>query len=344
MAVVGYCFQQMQGGTGFDVLLDYNTYVWMVQLFIIGMVVGYMRDLLYQVRKEKDEELRFVNEKLEGIEDINDSNVRMKHSFESQLVNQKDSLGKIYEITSSLDQYGPEEVLFYAAQVLGTLMDSRDVAIYRVANEDYARLFSATSPQARKLGSSIKYTAMEELYGELKEHRVFINKTMAEELPLMACAVYAEEDMQLILMLWGISWQRMTLAEANRLTIIGTLIQNASLRANHYLETLKEQRYVEDTNVMREEAFTLLVRAFFEARDKGLTECTLLEIKTKNDADYRQAVSVLGKEIRQTDYMGMLAGGRLYILLSNTNKGNAQGVIERFRGSGYDCRWEEEMV
>ena len=185
---------------------------------------------------------------------------------------------------------------------------------------------------------------MQERVKELKEHRVFINKTMAEELPLMACAVYAEEDMQLILMLWGISWQRMTLAEANRLTIIGTLIQNASLRANHYLETLKEQRYVEDTNVMREEAFTLLVRAFFEARDKGLTECTLLEIKTKNDADYRQAVSVLGKEIRQTDYMGMLAGGRLYILLSNTNKGNAQGVIERFRGSGYDCRWEEEMV
>ena len=38
--------------------------------------------------------------------EINDSNVRRKQIFELQLVNQKDSLGKIYENTSSLDQYG----------------------------------------------------------------------------------------------------------------------------------------------------------------------------------------------------------------------------------------------
>lgn len=344
LAVVGYCFRQMYGGSGFDVLLDYNTYVWMAQLFIVGMVVGYLRDHLYQVRDEKDEELRYVNEKLEGIEDINDSNVRMKHSFESQLVNQKDSLGKIYEITSSLEKYEPEEVLFYAAQVLGTLMDSKDVAIYRVANEDYARLFSATSPQARKLGNSIRYTAMEGLYGDLKEHRVFINKTMEAGLPLMACAVYGEEDMQLILMLWGIPWQRMTLAEANRLTIVGTLIQNASVRANRYLESLKSQRYVEDTNVLRKDAFTMLVKAFFQARDKGLTECTLLEIMEKDGMDYGRTISDLGKKIRETDYMGMLEDGKLYILLSNTNKENARGVIERFRDSGYESLPKEEIA
>lgn len=335
MAVAGYCFHQMFGRSGFEVLLDYNTYVWMAQLFIVGMVVGYMRDHLHQMNDEKNEELRYLNEKMEGIADINDSNVRMKHSFESQLVNQKDSLGKIYEITSSLEQYEPEEVLFYAAQVLGELMDSRDVAIYTVANKDYARLFSSTSDQARRLGSSIKYTDMKEMYGELKEHRVFINKAMTEGLPLMACGIYAEEDMQLILMLWGIPWQRMTLAEANRLTIVGTLIQNATVRANRYMESLKSQRYVEGTNVLREEAFAQLVRAFFEARDKGLTECTLLEITAK-DKNYWKAASVLEKDIRQTDYVGTLENGKLYILLSNTNRENAQGVMERFRKSGYE--------
>ena len=343
LAMAGYCFQQMYGQSGFEVLLDYNTYVWMAQLFIVGMVVGYMRDHLYLLNDEKNEELRYLNEKMEGIADINDSNVRMKHSFESQLVNQKDSLGKIYEITSSLEQYEPEEVLFYAAQVLGTLMDSEDVAIYTVANKDYARLFSSTSAQARRLGNSIRYTAMKEVYGELKEHRVFINKEMKEDLPLMAYAIYAEEEMQLILMLWGIPWQRMTLAEANRLTIVGTLIQNATVRANRYMETLKSQRYVEGTNVLREEAFTQLVRAFFEARDKGLTECTLLEIAVK-DNNYRKAVSALEKDIRQTDYMGMLENGKFCILLSNTDIGNAQGVMARFRTSGYESLPKEGIL
>lgn len=342
LAVAGYIFGQMYGQSGFEVLLDFNTYVWMAQLFIVGMVVGYMRDHLYQIRDEKDEELRYLSEKLEGIADINDSNVRMKHSFEAQLVNQKDSLGKIHEITSSLDKYEPEEVLFYAAQVLGRLMDSQDVAVYTVANRDYARLFSSTSAQARKLGSSIKYTDMTKLYGELREHRVFINREMDEDLPLMACGVYAAEEMQLILMIWGIPWQRMTLAEANRLTIVGTLIQNATVRASRYLESLKSQRYVEGTNVLTEAAFGQLVKAFFEARDKGLTECTLLEIQGGNGS-YKAVGAMLEKNIRQTDYIGLLEG-TLCVLLSNTGRDNAKGVVERFRSSGFESLPKEEMV
>ena len=43
LATAGYCFRQMYDKTGFEVLLDYNTYVWMAQLFIVGMVVGYMK-------------------------------------------------------------------------------------------------------------------------------------------------------------------------------------------------------------------------------------------------------------------------------------------------------------
>ena len=146
-------------------------------------------------------------------------------------------------------------------------MDSEDVAIYTVANRDYARLFSVTSKEARKLGSSIKYTGMETMYGELKEHRVYINKTMEDQFPLMASAVFASDEMQLILMIWGIPWQRMTLAEANRLTVVGALIQNTVVRANRYLDALREQRYVEETNVLDEEAFTHLAKAFFETKE-----------------------------------------------------------------------------
>ncbi|MCI9598092.1 MAG: NAD(P)-dependent oxidoreductase [Firmicutes bacterium] len=334
LSVAGYCFRQMYTRSGFDVLLDHNTYVWMAQLFILGMIVGYMRDQLRHIRTDNEEELQYLQGKLEDISDINDSNVRMKQNFEMQVVNQKDSLGKIYDITSSLDRYGPEETLFYAAQVLAKLMDSRDVAIYVVANQNYARLFSATSPEARKLGNSIEYTAMKEMFEELKEDRVYINKNMNDKLPLMASAVFEEGRMQLILMVWGIPWQRMTLAESNRLTIIGRLIQNAVLRANRYLDTLKDQRYMKGTNMLAQDAFTLLVKAFFDARDKGLTECALLRILTKDDSP-AHAAAVLSRNMRQTDYMGMLKDGGLYVLLSNTDEEHVGGVIERFQSFGY---------
>lgn len=338
LAVVGYFLQQMYGRTGFEVLLDYNIYIWMAQLFIIGMVVGYMRDQLQFIRDENEEEVRYLSRKVDDIADINDSNVRMKQSFETQLVNQRDSLGKIYEITSSLEAYASEEVLFYAARVLGELMDSRDVAVYTVANGDYARLFSFTSKEAKKLGNSIKYTDMEDLYNDLKEHRVFINKKMDEKLPLMASAVYTEDQMELILMVWGIPWQRMTLSEANRLTIVGALIQNAVVHANRYLDALTNQRYLEQTRIMSPDAFGQLVHAFFGAKANGLTECALLEIGA---ADRVQAAEALGKNMRQTDYMGVLDDGGFYILLSNTDEKNAEGVIERFRSAGYECELRE---
>jgi len=99
-------------------------------------------------------------------------------------------------------------------------MNTEDVAVYTVANQSYARLFSFTSPTARKLGNSIRYPEMEAMYTDLKERRVFINKTMDERYPLMAQAIYAEDEMQIILMLWGLPWDRMNLAESNRLTVI----------------------------------------------------------------------------------------------------------------------------
>ena len=343
LAVLGYCDQQMSDISLFEVLLDYNTYVWMAQLFIVGLSVGYIKDQLRFIRDEGRCRVQYLNGQLKDIEDINDSNVKLKHNFESQVVNHRESLGKIYEVSSSLEQYGPEEVLFYAAQVLSRLMDCRDVAVYNVANRDYARLFSATSPEARRLGNSIKYTGMEDLYAELKERRVYINRNMDEQMPMMASAVYSEDDMQLIIMLWGVPWERMTLGEANRLTIVGYLIQNAVVRANRYLDALRNQRYVEGTRVLEEEAFTHLAKAFFDAKDKGLTEYILLEIETGGQ-NYESVAGALGTAMRQTDYLGIFKGGRLYALLPNTNQENVGGITDRFRELGYACRIDEEAV
>ncbi len=102
----------MYDRTGFDVMLDYNTYIWIAQLFILGLVVGYMRDQIRIIKGEDEQEMGYLSGLLGDIEDINDSNVRMKNVLETQIVNQNDSFGKLYEITSTLEQYSPEEGTF----------------------------------------------------------------------------------------------------------------------------------------------------------------------------------------------------------------------------------------
>ena len=342
LAVAGYCFRQMYHRSGFDVMLDYNTYVWIAQLLILGLAVGYLRDQLRAMREEQRHEVSYLTKQLDDISDINVSNVRVKEILANQIVNQNDSFGKLYEITSSLEQYEPCEVLFYAAEVLAKLMGSKDVAIYTVANRSYARLFSATSEKARSLGNSINYSEMDAMYTVLAGKKVYINKNMDERYPLMANAIYSEDEMQLILMIWGIPWERMTLGQANMLTVIGYLIQNAVVRANRYISALEQQRYIKGTNILEPEAFLALVKAYLNARDKGLTQCALLSVDTKeNDRD--EVGKRLIKLLRQSDYVGELEGGKMYALLANTSAKDATMVKERFEKEGVSCQIQEDV-
>lgn len=342
LATAGYCFRQMYDRSGFELMLDSNTYIWIAQLFILGLTIGYMKDKLNILKRESEEEQEFLSVQLSDIQDINNSNVRVKDALETQIVNQDDSIGKIYSITSSLEQYSSEEVLFYATEILVQLFGTRDAAIYVVSSNEYARLFSATSQTARSMGNSIKYTEMGEFYKELMERKVYINKELDDKYPLMANAIFEGDKMQMILCIWGIPWERMTLSQANQLTVVSALIQNAVLRANRYLKVLESERYIAGTRIMETEAFSALSHAFMSAENKGLTDSTLLRVNSASN-DTKQNGVFLEAKLRDTDYIGTLEDGKLYILLSNTSKEHSLHVIERMAILGVDIEIVEEM-
>ena len=247
LAVAGYMFRQMYTRSSFEVLIDYNTYVWIAQLFILGLVVGYMRDQIRIMRLEGQELEEHLHRQIVDIRDISESNVRVKEVMEQQLIDHKDSIGKIYSITAGLEQRMPDEVIFYAVEMLGKLMKTKDVALYNVVSKDYARIFSASSQKARSLGNSIRYREMTDIYDALKEQKVYINKKMDEQYPLMARGIYEGEEVQMIVMMWGLSWEKMTLGQANFLTVVSYLIQNAVLRAQRYMQALEEKRYSQNS-------------------------------------------------------------------------------------------------
>ncbi|MCQ2519226.1 MAG: NAD(P)-dependent oxidoreductase [Lachnospiraceae bacterium] len=337
LSVLGYFY--LNGGlrNGYDLLLDSNTYVWIAQIFIVGLAVGYLRDQIVTIKKENIEENEYLKQQVDDISVINETNVRVKNILETQVVNQADSIGMIYGITASLDQYSPEEVLFYAAETVGKVVKSDDIAIYQVANRDYARLFSSTSVRARSLGNSIKYSDMEEFYEDISSNRVYINRGMDSKYPQMAYGILENGELQMIVMVWGLSWENMTLGQANRLTVVSALIQNAVLRANRYLEALEAQRYEGDSKMLERESFKSLVSAFLKAETKGLTECSVVRIDLEGK-DRREVVAVVEKSLRQSDYLGSLDDNAVYALLSNTSERDAQFVLNRFIEKGLDAR------
>ena len=328
--------------TGFEVLIDYNTYVWIAQLFILGLVVGYMRDQIRTMRKESEEMEHYLSSEISDIRDINESNVRVKDVMEQQLIDQKDSIGKIYSITKALDQKMPDEVLFYAVEMLTQLMQTKDVVLYNVANGDYARIFSASSKKARSLGNSIRYKEMPEMYEALRKQKVYINKSLDDRYPLMARAIYEDDQIRMIIMLWGLSWEKMTLGQANFLTVVSYLIQNAALRAQRYINALEEQRYKNGSNILCAEAFESLVQAYAQAEIKDLAECVLLKVNVSEE-QYKEIDQNMTGKLRGSDYLGLRSDGGLYVLLANATKESAVFVQKRFEQNGYQTEVMENM-
>ena len=345
LATIGYCFRQMYDQTGFELMLDTNTYVWIAQIFILGLVVGYMRDQITMLRRESKEEKEFLSGQLGDMKDINSSNVRVKDALETQIVNQNDSVGKIYSITSALDQRSPEEVLFYAADMLSNLVKSKDVSIYNVVNDNYARLFSATSKKARVLGNSVKYKEQfPEMYEVLANKKVFINRKMEENLPMMANMIFDDDGRPLImLMIWTLPWENMTLGQANQLVVISALIKGAVVRSTRYLQALQEKRYIEGTKVLEPEAFGLLLNAFQNAEKNGLAECVLGKINMKDGSTLKGVSDQLYQHLRQSDIMGISDGG-LRVLLANTTMVDADFVMKRFEKIGIDSEIVEDGI
>ena len=343
LAVAGYMFRQMYTRSGLEILLDYNTYVWVAQLFILGLVVGYMRDQIRTMRMESQELEEHLSRQIADIKDINESNVRVKGVMEQQLIDHKDSIGKIYSITSKLDQYMPDEVIFYAVEMLTKLMQTKDAAIYNVVNKDYARVFSASSKKARSLGNSIRYKDMMEVYEALSEKRVYINKRMNDQYPQMACAIFEDDEIQMIIMLWGLSWEKMTLGQANFLTVVSYMIQNAVLRAQRYIQALEAQRYKEGSRILSPEAFEPLVQAYMNAETRNLAECVLLKICISPDRQM-EIDEKMTSHLRDSDYLGMMTDGNLYVLLANTTRANAVFVQERFDRNGYNTEVVENIA
>ena len=195
----------------------------------------------------------------------------------------------------------------------------------------------------KSLGDAINYDKdLVQIYDALKEQKVYINKKMDEQYPLMARGIYEGEEVQMIVMMWGLSWEKMTLGQANFLTVVSYLIQNAVLRAQRYMQALEEKRYSQNSRILEPEAFESLVQAYMKAKLKNLVECVLIKVDVQN-SEYQKTDEQMSGYMRDSDYMGMLPDGNLYVLLTNTTREGAVIVQDRFEKNGYKTEYVEMM-
>ena len=99
-------------------------------------------------------------------------------------------------------------------------------------------------------------------------------------------------------------------------------------------ELIENERYVEGTRLLETQAFKKLLDAFTNARKRGLADCSIIKINP-GTKDVKEASIDLQKNFRNSDYLGSLDDGYLYVLLANTNNADAGFVTGRIKDAGY---------
>ena len=345
LSVAGYCYQQAQVQSGLALLINVKTYIWIAELFVIGIGTGSLRDKLIQLEQEKDKEIKFLSGRIEEISLINSSNTKIKNYFQERVINSNESIGWFYEIISQLDNADSGEVLFIATTLLSKIMGSKDVAIYSASESgDYCRLVTSTTPRARSLGKSIHMQQQELLFQPLQNQNIFINRAMDTGMPSLASSlVDSSGNIRIVIFLWDMVYEKMTLYSVNTLKVLGALIYNAVIRSVTYMDALASKRLIPGTTILQQFAFEEMHTIYQKAGRENLMEYSILVIEEGN-IPIEAWSKKLEMLLRQSDIVGLLSNHQIGILLSNASKEEARLVIERLRSRNIIANFIEEIT
>ena len=338
LAFMGKIHLLLRDSSWMQVTVGYDIYLWLLQIMVIGMGIGFIRDNYKQTIGDKDEMINYLNAELAEIKDINHSNIQIKKIYEGRLVNYQDSFARIYSIVSKLDDLEPERIMFAAIDVVSQIMNSDAIMIYAVDKSGYYARLAAASAKIRDTSiKSIKLDTMGEVYEDIINKKIYVNRSLEPDKPSMVGGVFHEDTLETIIMIKSLPLESTTLYHMNLFGVVTNLITQALHRANYHVEENKTNRYVDQTNILTSKAFSNILNIRQNGLDTNLAEYCMLEID-KQDKTLLQISDALTPILRQQDRMGLSEDGKLYLMLANTNDEEAIIVMARLLQKGIVSR------
>ncbi len=337
LSSIAYFLIRYRESSGFEMLADMGTYLWIAQVFIVALAVGFVRDKLQRIGHEMDDEVDFLHGRISDISSINTSNVQLKNFFETKLLDSNESVGYIYNIISRMDMVPDSGALFEATSILSELIATEDISVYQVTGGAYLRIVASTSDVSRSLGMSIKRSDYQDIFKVLEEKHIYVNRKLENDMPhIIGRLNNSEKNISFIVMLWNLPYDHMTMYYVNLVRVICELVGNAVARSARMLDLTRSERMISHTSVMNEEAFKKIVDVYRDARDRQLTESVMLEFDMQG-LTVEQWDEKLKGMFRFTDSIGLAKGGTVIrVLLTNTNGQNARFVIKRLHDKGLE--------
>ncbi len=324
-------------GTDSIGLPSYYIYLWILELFTVGILVGYIKEQ-YKIKFSDMKEENFQLEtKLTSIREINKSNEDIKELYERRLLNYKDSFGRIYEIVSELDTIQPHGIIFKSVRVIGKVMDTEDVSVYVYSNNsDFFRLMASSSERTKNLETSFKVSDYSDMFSRLLNNKLYINSKLDPDYPIMAGGTYKEGKLRTIIMIWSLPFEYNNLYQMNVFGIACKLIERSLNIGYDYVDSIVRTADRKKNNILDNSSFMKIVDLYKRAACDNIVDFYLLKVKRSESMCEEEFQDIIKESTRETDFIGEYTENKKYVLLTNTSKIQSVPVICRLERNGIE--------
>jgi transcriptional regulator with GAF, ATPase, and Fis domain len=272
-----------------------------------------------------------------------DESKRERQRLHNQILSSDDSFGKIYNIVSRLEALAPDKIYNSAVHVIEDVLDVKGVYIYFLTkNQYYLRLISKSIDGKHEDMKSINLKDHPIVQQVVDTGEIYINKSMDVNLPTIIMPIANDDQVYSVIYIHKINFSQLDAYKVNLLKVVSSLITTSIGRAYLYESATDDERYVENTMIMKSDYFVPLVHDKFEQVQEHKNPVTLLKILPSAQDSLDTISQFLEKQLRDFDFVGMDIDQTLYILLSNTSSDEAKYVVDRFKTSNVNCKQIEE--
>lgn len=319
-----------------SIFTNIETIFQFILYIFIGVTTGYTVDI-YKLRLHKKEtEYEFLEKEYQIIKEINNDNLMIKQEYQKQLLNYNTSFPKLYSVISKLTVLEPERIFTETIQAVKDIMEVETVAVYLTREgSSYMRLIVSSNEKAVFGGKSWNLNDYENIKKAFENDEVFIGNTRNEKEPALAAPIYYQGICIAALVIKEVPFRSLNLNYTNLFRTAAVMITSSIVKAKDYENIRKRDLFIPDTEIFYPFEFRKMLNIAEEKKQQEIAEFCVLRMKdtTTSAKDiYFKTVNLF----RNTDFFGIDDENRLFILLGNTSKQEAEYVLERMKKQGIE--------
>lgn len=296
---------------------------------MIGFAAAYSHDTEARRRYSCELELQHLSQRCAELEKRCTDLTRINNGLQQQIIDSEDSFGKVYACVKKLASLDTENLFTAAIDVVSRIMKADCVAIYTLSGRgNYLRLKNKSGQLGFEVPRSIRLDDLIELQRLIDHKRLFVNRELKANLPMMAAPVVYEGRVVALVCLYSLPFEEVTMYHENLFRMTTGLITDALTKSYLYDQSRLSQKYLEHTRILQAEAFAQVLTEIRRRSEKNHLDNALLKIKLYTK-DYRSVSAKISSVIRMEDFLGLGYDENIYILLPNCTFNEAEAVVQR---------------